>query len=153
MTQTNQPTTGPKKKNQKKNRPGKQPVAAGGVQDQRPRKTPAQRLDDKLAAAARPDTSVVTRKALDTNAMINLLGSNDYYMYQIRMNVGINPDITMEKAAEIFEKSRDIKLKLNELNQEMADLLGKEYSAPRSMDIYLGAGSADADGGAKAATA
>ena len=87
--------------------------------------------DRKLNKAVRDDIDVISRKTLDQSDFINMLNTHDNVLYQLRMNMGRNKNITFEKAQEFIERSQVIREEINILNAEMCQMMGWDYTPPR----------------------
>ncbi|TWJ19722.1 hypothetical protein [Geobacter argillaceus] len=85
----------------------------------------------KLEKAKRDDIDVISKRTLDQGDFINILNSLDYYLYQLRMNMGRIKVITFDKAQEFIERSQRIKEDINLLNAEMCGLMGYTYKPPK----------------------
>jgi len=93
----------------------------------------------KLEKAKRDDIDVISKRTLDQGDFINILNSLDYYLYQLRMNMGRIKVITFDKAQEFIERSQKIKEDINLLNAEMCALMGYTYKPPKGFSNPLGA--------------
>lgn len=91
----------------------------------------------KLEKAKRDDIDVISKRTLDQGDFINILNSLDYYLYQLRMNMGRIKLITFEKAQELIERSQKVKEDINLLNAEMCELMGYTYKPPRGFSNPL----------------
>ena len=60
-----------------------------------------------------------------------MLNTHDNVLYQLRMNMGRNRNLTFDKAQEFIERSLRIKDEINLLNTEMCQLMNWEYRPPR----------------------
>lgn len=92
------------------------------------------KLDRKIERAGQPDTAVVSRKALETNAMVALLGQNDYFIDQLRKKVGYDPKIKVEDAMILLQANGAIRNVLAIVNAAMQHALGMTYEAPKGLD-------------------
>jgi hypothetical protein len=93
----------------------------------------------KVEKAKRDDIDVISKRTLDQGDFINVLNSLDYYLYQLRMNMGRIKVITFDKAQEFIERSQRIKEDINLLNAEMCGLMGYTYKPPKGFTNPLGA--------------
>ena len=93
----------------------------------------------KVEKAKRDDIDVISKRTLDQGDFINVLNSLDYYLYQLRMNMGRIKVITFDKAQEFIERSLRIKEDINLLNAEMCGLMGYTYKPPKGFTNPLGA--------------
>ncbi|WP_224962739.1 hypothetical protein [Geomonas subterranea] len=93
------------------------------------------KLDRKLTRAAQPDTAVVSRKALETNAMVALLGQNDYFITQLRNKVGYDPKIEVSKAMNLLQINGAIRNIVAIANAAMQHTLGMTYEPPRGLEV------------------
>lgn len=91
----------------------------------------------KLEKAKRDDIDVISKRTLDQGDFINILNSLDYYLYQLRMNMGRIKVITFDKAQEFIERSQRIKEDINLLNAEMCALMGYTYKPPKGFSNPL----------------
>lgn len=91
----------------------------------------------KLEKAKRDDIDVISKRTLDQGDFINILNSLDYYLYQLRMNMGRIKVITFDKAQEFIERSQRIKEDINLLNAEMCGLMGYTYKPPKGFSNPL----------------
>lgn len=91
----------------------------------------------KLEKAKRDDIDVISKRTLDQGDFINILNSLDYYLYQLRMNMGRIKVITFDKAQEFIERSQKIKEDINLLNAEMCALMGYTYKPPKGFSNPL----------------
>ena len=87
--------------------------------------------DRKLDKASRDDIDVISRKTRDQSDFISMLNTHDNVLYQLRMNMGRNRNLTFEKAQEFLERSRQIREEINLLNAEMCRLMKWNYTPPR----------------------
>ncbi len=87
--------------------------------------------DRKLDKVNRDDIDVISRKTRDQSDFISILNSHDHVLYQLRMNMGHNRNLTFEKAQEFLERSRQIREEINLLNAEMCQLMKWNYTPPR----------------------
>lgn len=93
------------------------------------------KLDRKIERAAQPDTAVVSRKALETNAMVALLGQNDYFIDQLRKKVGFDTKIDVEKAMTLLQINGSIRSVVAIANAAMQHTLGMTYEPARGLDV------------------
>ena len=87
--------------------------------------------DRKLDKVNRDDIDVISRKTRDQSDFISMLNTHDNVLYQLRMNMGRNRNLTFEKAQEFIERSRQIREEINLLNAEMCRLMKWDYTPPR----------------------
>jgi hypothetical protein len=87
--------------------------------------------DRKLQKVVRDDIDVISRKTLDQSDFITMLNTHDNVLYQFRMKMGRNSNITFEKAQEFIERSQNIREEINQLNAEMCELMDWDYTPPR----------------------
>lgn len=87
--------------------------------------------DRKLDKVNRDDIDVISRKTMDQSDFISMLNTHDNVLYQLRMNMGRNKNITFEKAQEFIERSQQIREEINLLNAEMCQLMKWDYTPPR----------------------
>ena len=87
--------------------------------------------DRKLDKVSRDDIDVISRKTRDQSDFISMLNTHDNVLYQLRMNMGRNRNLTFEKAQEFLERSRQIREEINLLNAEMCRLMKWNYTPPR----------------------
>jgi hypothetical protein len=87
--------------------------------------------DRKLQKVVRDDIDVISRKTLDQSDFITMLNTHDNVLYQFRMKMGRNSNITFEKAQEFIERSQKIREEINLLNAEMCELMDWDYTPPR----------------------
>ncbi|GAM08271.1 hypothetical protein OR1_00542 [Geobacter sp. OR-1] len=87
--------------------------------------------DRKLKKVVRDDIDVISRKTLDQSDFITMLNTHDNVLYQFRMKMGRNSNITFEKAQEFIERSQKIREDINLLNAEMCELMDWDYTPPR----------------------
>jgi len=80
--------------------------------------------DRKLDKVNRDDIDVISRKTMDQSDFISMLNTHDNVLYQLRMNMGRNKNITFEKAQEFIERSQQIREEINQLNAEMCEMMG-----------------------------
>jgi len=66
----------------------------------------------------------------EDSSIINMLICRNYYIDQIRKQIGINKNLTFEKVSELFQHNQKILVDINNLNTEMAQLLGLKYLPP-----------------------
>lgn len=93
------------------------------------------KLERKMTRAAQPDTAVVSRKALETNAMVALLGQNDYFIDQLRKKVGYDPKIDVSKAMNLLQINGAIRNIVAIANAAMQHTLGMAYEPPRGLEV------------------
>ena len=99
--------------------------------------------DRKLKKVVRDDVDVISRKTFDQSDFITMLNTHDNVLYQFRMKMGRNSNITFEKAQEFIERSQKIREEINLLNAEMCEAMGWDYTPPRGFANPL---AKDADG-------
>ena len=87
--------------------------------------------DRKLDKVSRDDIDVISRKTRDQSDFISMLNTHDNVLYQLRMNMGRNRNLTFEKAQEFIERSQQIREEINLLNAEMCQLMKWNYTPPR----------------------
>ena len=87
--------------------------------------------DRKLDKVGREDIDVISRKTRDQSDFISMLNTHDNVLYQLRMNMGRNKNLTFEKAQEFIERSQQIREDINLLNAEMCQLMKWDYTPPR----------------------
>lgn len=92
----------------------------------------------KLEKVIRDDIDIISRKTRDQSDFIGMLNTLDNLLYQLRMNMGRNKNITFEKAQEFIERSQKIKEEINLLNAEMCQEVGWDYRPPRGFTNPLG---------------
>ena len=85
----------------------------------------------KLEKVVRDDIDIISRKTRDQSDFISMLNTHDNVLYQLRMNMGRNRNLTFDKAQEFIERSLRIKDEINLLNTEMCQLMNWEYRPPR----------------------
>ena len=85
----------------------------------------------KLEKVVRDDIDIISRKTRDQSDFISMLNTHDNVLYQLRMNMGRNRNLTFDKAQEFIERSLRIKEEINLLNAEMCQLMNWEYRPPR----------------------
>lgn len=93
--------------------------------------------DRKLQKVVRDDIDVISRKTLDQSDFITMLNTHDNVLYQFRMKMGRNSNITFEKAQEFIERSQKIREEINLLNAEMCELMDWDYTPPRGFSNPL----------------
>ena len=93
----------------------------------------------KLEKVVRDDIDIISRKTRDQSDFINMLNTHDNVLYQLRMNMGRNRNLTFDKAQEFIERSLRIKEEINLLNAEMCQLMNWEYRPPRGFTNPLAA--------------
>lgn len=93
------------------------------------------KIDRKIERAAQPDTAVVSRKALETNAMVALLGQNDYFIDQLRKKVGYDTKINVEDAMTLLQINGAIRNVVAVANAAMQHSLGMTYEPPRGLEV------------------
>jgi len=98
-----------------------------------PKERHANWTKSKLERAALDGYNVIRQETKDVALLINLAGGHDNIMKYLRLNVGLNPKITMDKFNEIIRLSNEAKEKLNEVNALAYELAGKKYIPPRGM--------------------
>lgn len=114
----------------------KKPARGQGGQPQLTKEQKRQRnLDRKIERAGQPDTAVVSRKALETNAMVALLGQNDYFIDQLRKKVGYDPKINVESAMNLLQINGAIRNIVAVANAAMQYALGMNYEPPRGLEV------------------
>jgi len=101
---------------------------------QRPELTAEQKLERKLELAAKPDQAVVSRKALETSALVAIVGKNDFLIDQLRKRLGFDPTINVAKAISLINLNGLIRDLMNLENAAICESLGRAYEAPRGMD-------------------
>lgn len=92
----------------------------------------------KLEKVNRDDIDVISRKTMDQSDFIAMLNTHDNVLYQLRMNMGRNKNIQLDKAQEFLVRSQRIKDDINLLNAEMCEMMGWEYRPPRGFTNPLG---------------
>ena len=85
----------------------------------------------KLEKVVRDDIDIISRKTRDQSDFISMLNTHDNVLYQLRMNMGRNRNLTFDKAQEFIERSLRIKEEINLLNAEMCQLMNWDYRPPR----------------------
>lgn len=93
------------------------------------------KLDRKIERASQPDTAVVSRKALETNAMVALLGQNDYFIDQLRKKVGYDPSINVEAVMRLLQINGAIRNVVAITNAAMQHTLGMTYEPPKGLQV------------------
>lgn len=94
----------------------------------------------KLEKVNRDDIDVISRKSMDQGDFIGMLNTLDNALYHIRMNMGRNKNIQLDKAQEFLVRSQRIKEEINLLNAEMCLMMGWDYWPPRGFINPLGEG-------------
>jgi len=110
----------------------KQPQLSRAAQRDKDR---ADKLTKKLARAEKPDTAVVDKRALETNATVALLGKNDYLVDQLRKKVGFDRSINIADAMNVLQINQSIRDLLSVQNALVCHVLGVDYEPPRGMDV------------------
>jgi len=105
--------------------------------------------DRKLQKVVRDDVDVISRKTLDQSDFITMLNTHDNVLYQFRMKMGRNSNITFEKAQEFIERSQKIREEINLLNAEMCELMDWDYTPPRGFTNPLSKSGEEETKGAK----
>ena len=115
------------------------------------KKTPGKQSwqDRKLQKVVRDDIDVISRKTLDQSDFITMLNTHDNVLYQFRMKMGRNSNITFEKAQEFIERSQKIREEINQLNAEMCELMDWDYTPPRGFTNPLAKSGDEETKGAK----
>lgn len=93
------------------------------------------KLARKIERAGQPDTAVISRKALETNAMVALLGQNDYFIDQLRKKVGFDQKINVEEAMTLLQMNGAIRNIVAVANAAMQHVLGMTYEPPRGLEV------------------
>ena len=93
----------------------------------------------KLEKVVRDDIDIISRKTRDQSDFISMLNTHDNVLYQLRMNMGRNRNLTFDKAQEFIERSLRIKEEINLLNAEMCQLMNWDYRPPRGFTNPLAA--------------
>lgn len=91
------------------------------------------KMDRKLERAAQPDTAVVSRKALETNNMVSLVGNNDYLTDQLRKKFGYDPKISVDDAVALLKLNHLSRGIMSIINAGMQHTLGMRYDPSRAM--------------------
>ena len=94
--------------------------------------------DRKLDKVTRDDIDIISRKTRDQSDFISMLNTHDNVLYQLRMNMGRNKNLTFDKAQEFIERSQQIREEINLLNAEMCQLMNWTYKPPRGFSNPLG---------------
>lgn len=105
--------------------------------------------DRKMQKVVRDDIDVISRKTLDQSDFITMLNTHDNVLYQFRMKMGRNSNITFEKAQEFIERSQKIREEINLLNAEMCELMDWDYTPPRGFSNPLSKSGEEETKGAK----
>jgi hypothetical protein len=92
----------------------------------------------KLEKVNRDDIDVISRKTMDQSDFIGMLNTLDNVLYRLRMNMGRDKNIQLDKAQEFLVRSQRIKEEINLLNAEMCEMMGWEYRPPRGFANPLG---------------
>ena len=92
------------------------------------------KLDRKIERAGQPDTAVVSRKALETNAMVALLGQNDYFIDQLRKKVGYDTKINVEDAMILLQTNGAIRNVVAIVNAALQNVIGMSYDPAKGLD-------------------
>ena len=92
----------------------------------------------KLDKVNRDDIDVISRKTMDQGDFIGMLNPLDNALYKLRMNMGRNMNIKLEKALEFIERGQRIKEEINLLTAEMCKEMGWDYRPPRGFTNPLG---------------
>lgn len=92
------------------------------------------KLDRKIERASQPDTAVVSRKALETNAMVALLGQNDYFIDQLRKKVGYDAKIKVEDAMILLQTNGAIRNVVAIVNAALQNVLGMSYEPAKGLE-------------------
>ena len=87
--------------------------------------------DRKLDKVNRDDIDIISRKTRDQSDFITMLNTHDNVLYQLRMNMGRDKNLTFDKAQEFIERSQQIRENINLLNAEMCQLMKWDYTPPR----------------------
>ena len=85
----------------------------------------------KLDKVNRDDIDIISRKTRDQSDFISMLNTHDNVLYQLRMNMGRDKNLTFDKAQEFIERSQQIREDINLLNAEMCQLMKWDYTPPR----------------------
>ena len=64
-------------------------------------------------------------------SLLKLIICHNFFIEQIRRNIGSNKKLTYEKVNELFERNQKIMEEINLLNADMGQILGHKYSPPR----------------------
>ena len=94
----------------------------------------------KLEKVGRDDIDIISRKTRDQSDFISMLNTHDNVLYQLRMNMGRNRNLTFDKAQEFIERSQQIREEINLLNAEMCEVMGWDYTPPRGFANPLAKG-------------
>lgn len=92
------------------------------------------KLQRKLERAARPDTMLIGRMALETNVMGTLVDRNDYLIRSFRDRVGLVSNIPLSAFGEIIAEQNILRARLNAQNKRLATLLEEDYTVPGGYD-------------------
>jgi hypothetical protein len=96
-----------------------------------PQEKHANWTNSKIEKAGQADYNVISQKTRDSAEFVNLINFNDQLMYQLRMNVGINPRVTSEAFNTFMSRSKEAKELINTINAELCRTLDRGYRPPR----------------------
>lgn len=96
-----------------------------------PQEKHANWTSSKIEKAGQADYNVISQKTRDSAEFVNLINFNDQLMFQLRMNVGINPRVTSEAFNTFMSRSKEAKEMINTINAELCRTLGRDYRPPR----------------------
>ena len=96
----------------------------------KPKMTTEEWTQAKIKKASDPDFNVISTKTNDVNELIPILNQLDYFAARLR--AGFNRmGITAVQLETLLHRADRAKLELNDVNAEMARLMGKDYRVPR----------------------
>jgi len=64
-------------------------------------------------------------------SLLKLIICHNYFIEQIRSNIGNRKELTYERVTDFFDRNQKIMEEINLLNADMGQILGHKYSPPR----------------------
>ena len=114
--------------------PAKTPAPGKGKGDKsaptKPKMTAEEWTQNKIKKASDPDFNVISTKTNDVNELIPILNQLDFFTGKLRATFN-RVGITAVQLEGLLQRADRAKLELNDVNAEMARLMGKEYRVPR----------------------
>lgn len=88
-------------------------------------------IADRIRRAQDESYALVSRRALETSAMANMVSRNDTLVNTLRSKIGLDERIDAVKGLALLRKNQKLRDEMNLQNAELSRLLGFDYRPPQ----------------------
>lgn len=110
---------------------GKNGKGENGQGEQRPKPSKEERIAQRVERAQDESYALVSRRALETSAMANMVSRNDTLVNTLRSKIGLDERIDPVKGLALLRNNQKLRDEMNLQNAELSKLLGFDYRPPQ----------------------